>query len=64
MVEFQEELKRQFGDKVYLVDSDKLHFTVQGLEQQWDDEARGTKKPLALHSGLEKIDSCIIFSRD
>jgi CheY-like chemotaxis protein len=56
MVAFQSELKELFGDKVYLVDADKLHFTIQGLEQQWDDQAAGTKKPLALHSGLDKID--------
>lgn len=55
MMEFQAKLK-QFGDKVYLVDGDRLHFTTQGLEQQWDDQKQGTKKPLALHSGLDTID--------
>lgn len=56
MVAFQHELKQMFGNKVYLVDADKLHFTTQGLEQQWEDNEKGTKKPLALHSGLDRID--------
>ncbi len=33
MMAFQSELKDHFGSAVYLVDPDKLHFTIQGLEE-------------------------------
>ena len=57
MVAFQSELKRLFGNKVSLVDADKLHFTTQGLEQQWDDSGkREQKNPLVVLSGLDRID--------
>ncbi len=56
MVAFQTELKLLFGDKIYLVDADRLHLTILGLEEQWDDQAKGTKKILAVHSGLDRID--------
>ncbi|MBF0512123.1 MAG: hypothetical protein HQL13_07345 [Candidatus Omnitrophica bacterium] len=55
LVAFQKQLKQEFGDKVYLVDQDRLHFTMQGLERQWDDKEKGSTKPLAVHSGLENI---------
>jgi hypothetical protein len=56
MVAFQTQLKRLLGNKVALIDEDKLHFTTQSLEQQWDDKNKGTKKPYVLHSGLDQID--------
>ncbi|MBP9854509.1 MAG: hypothetical protein KBD53_06550 [Candidatus Omnitrophica bacterium] len=56
MIQFQKRLKEVFGEKVYLVDGDKLHFTSQGLEQQWDNKEANSKKTLAMHAGLENID--------
>gem|GEM_PF-778940 len=56
MAVFQQELKREFGDKIYLVDEDKLHFTSQGLEIQWEDRAAGKTKTLAMHDDLSAID--------
>jgi hypothetical protein len=42
---FQRELKNRFGDKVYLVDQDKLHLTTQGLESEG-----------GVHSGMATLD--------
>jgi hypothetical protein len=56
MADFQHALKERFGDSVYLVDEDKLHFTSQGLELRWDDKAAGTKAEFAMHSDKNAID--------
>lgn len=56
MSAFQNELRQKFGNKLYLVDADKLHFTTQGLELQWDNKELQTKKELAMHSQKEEID--------
>ncbi|MBI2119832.1 MAG: DnaJ domain-containing protein [Elusimicrobia bacterium] len=56
MAAFQDELRQRFGNKLYFVDPDKLHFTTQGLELQWDNKEMQTKKELAMHNRKEDID--------
>ncbi len=55
MAAFQQVLKREFGDKIYLVNEDKLHFTSQGLEIQWEDQSASTTRELAMHQDLAAI---------
>jgi len=56
MAAFQKKLIKRFGAKLYLVDEDKLHFTTQGLELQWDNKAVGTKKEYVMHQDKKAID--------
>jgi hypothetical protein len=56
MADFQKVLKRRFPAKVYLVDEDRLHVTVQGLEEDWADGAKCSRKPWAVHSGLDRLE--------
>ncbi|MBF0330727.1 MAG: YvcK family protein [Candidatus Omnitrophica bacterium] len=56
MMMFINKLKAEFGDKVYTLDQESLHMTIQGLERQWDNKSAGTLKELTRHVGRDTID--------
>ena len=50
-----EDLKQKFGDKLYTLDRDSLHITIQGLEKKWKNGADGELEVLTNHSGKQSI---------
>ena len=56
MAAFQQELRTEFGDKLYFVKPRNLHLTFQGLERRWENQLKGVAREDLGHEGIDGID--------